>query len=154
MDGKAKVVSFQLSSTSLATGPEARQRRVMRTLERRVLSGRSMPELRDYFSLVVGQMSSLSSGGVEDGVALTTEEDLEQMALLFAQHDIDQDGVLSRTEYAELLQLIASRCGPPYSDDHIERLFLQFDLDANGVIDLNELLLMDIGRRPRGRLDA
>ena len=117
----------------------------MSTLERRVLNEHNH-ELREYFSKVVRQMSSLSVDGMEDGVALSTEEDLEQMALLFAHYDVDGDGFLSRAEFRELIRLIASKGGQPYSDDHIETLFLKYDLDTNELIDLNELLLVHVGK--------
>ena len=121
--------------------------RLMAALERRVLSERTV-ELRDYFMLVCRQMKSLSATGGEEALSATTEEDLEQLALLFAHYDMDSDGVLSRDEFTALLQLIAQKdAGAPYSREHIEKLFRDFDVDSNELIDFNELLLLHNGRR-------
>ena len=122
--------------------------RLISVLERRVLNERTS-ELRDYFALVCSQMHSLSISGAEEALSATIEEDLEQLALLFAHYDLDSDGVLSREEFAALMHLVAEKDsgGTPYSGEHIDRLFGDFDVDANQVIDFNELLLLHNGRR-------
>jgi hypothetical protein len=122
-------------------------RRLMKVLERRVFNERNL-DLRNYFSNVVWQMQSLTAGGAENGMTMSTEEDLEQMALLFMHYDVDSDGVLNRDEFRELMRLVASKSGQQsYTDDHIDKLFRQYDIDANEQIDLNELLLLHVGRR-------
>eukprot|EP00966_Prymnesium_polylepis_P321596 7377902-Prymnesium_polylepis.2 len=124
------------------------ERRVMRALERRVLNDRTA-ELRGYFEMVCRNMRSLGAMGGEEALSATTDEDLEQLALLFAHYDLDSDGLLSRDEFSALLALIAEKDGgAAYSGDHLDKLFLDFDVDGNQVIDFNELLLLHNGRRP------
>ena len=145
--GKGKL-SAKLSNQSPPLTIDDHRRRLISVLERRVLNDRTS-ELRDYFALVCSQMHSLSISGAEEALSATMEEDLEQLALLFAHYDLDSDGVLSREEFAALMQLIAEKDsgGALYGDEHVDRLFRDFDVDANHVIDFNELLLLHNGRR-------
>ena len=69
------------------------RRRLVRTLERNVLS-RQTPELRGYFELVADQMASPFLGnGEDDAVSTTSDDELEQVCLLFCHFDADGDGL-------------------------------------------------------------
>ena len=63
------------------------------------------------------------------------------------------DGLLSRDEFVALLGLVAAKAGHTYTHEHLASMFTEADLDCNGVLDLNELLLLlrgDAVRLPGG----
>lgn len=85
--------------------------------------------------------------GADDGISTSSDEDIEQTALLFCHYDQDGDGLLNASEFAAVAELVAGKTGQSFSSEHIERCFRKADIDANGVIDLNELLLYSQRRR-------
>jgi hypothetical protein len=122
------------------------RRRVLRALERRVLTP-DTPELRDYFERAIGAMSSLYDHSADvDGVSRASDADLEQTALLLCHHDVDGDGLLSPAEFAAIVDLTSSQTGEAFDADHVAIVFRNADVDESGAIDLNELLLL----RPTG----
>ena len=119
---------------------EVRQR-IFQTLERRVLSGHNK-ELRGYFEVVVENMASPFLGsGEDDALTTTSDEDLEQTCLLFCHFDADGDGLLCHEEFAALVDLTAAQTGQSFAAEYVDRVFRQCDVDGNGYVDLNELLL-------------
>ena len=125
------------------------RRRLVRTLERNVLS-RQTPELRGYFELVADQMASPFLGnGEDDAVSTTSDDELEQVCLLFCHFDADGDGLLNREEFAALTELVGAQTAQTFSAEYIDRTFLSCDIDGNGFIDLNELLLYTRAKRVR-----
>lgn len=114
---------------------------LIRALEPRVLQPpHERIELRNYFSTVALAAESAHSG--DDGFSSTTDDELEQAALLFAHFDMDSDGLLSREEFFGLLGLVAAKAGHTYSEEHLTAMFAEADINRDGVLDLNELLLL------------
>jgi hypothetical protein len=137
-----------LSSYGMGADPEALRARVLGALGQRVLRPREdKVELRAYYETVIRCMES--AGGADDGVSDSSDEDLEQTALLFCQYDADGDGLLNPDEFAQLIELISGQIGTPYSRAHIDTIFRKADLDGNGFIDFNELMLLDADRPRR-----
>ena len=63
-------------------------------------------------------------------------------------------GLLNREEFAAIIDLVAGQTGQSYTVEHVDKCFLQADVDGSGLIDLNELLLYRqhaAGRGPRRR---
>ena len=79
--------------------------------------------------------------GDNDAVSGSSDDDLEQTALLLCHYDADGDGVLSSAEFSALATLVAGQTGQSFAEEHVGRCFLQADVDGSGAIDLNELLL-------------
>ena len=132
--------SMQEDYGNLLTESEVRQR-ILRVLGRRVLHAHNR-ELAGYFEMMAAQCSSPFSGsGETDAISGTSDEDLEQTALLLCHHDADGDGLLSRKEFASLVELVASQTGQAFSAEHVERCFRVADVDDSGALDLNEVLL-------------
>ena len=69
-------------------------------------------------------------------------------ALLFAHFDADSDGLLSRDEFVALLGLVSAKAGTNYEHEHLIGMFADADIDRNGVLDLNELLVLLRGPKP------
>lgn len=131
----------QLASYGQGISPAEVRHRVLRALERRVLSG-NKEELRGYFEVVIAQIASPFAGaGEDDAISSSSDEDIEQTALVFCHYDLDGDGLLSLSEFMALAQLAEGETGQTFSDEHVERCFQKADVDANGVIDFNELML-------------
>ena len=80
--------------------------------------------------------------GQQDGFSSTTDDELEQAALLFAHFDMDSDGLLSRAEFFGLLGLVAAKAGHTYSEEHLTAMFAEADINRDGALDLNELLIL------------
>ena len=115
--------------------------RLFAALEHRVLHAHNK-ELRGYFERVLEQIASPFAGsGEDDAISSSSDDDLEQTALLFCHHDADGDGVLSHDEFAAIVDLVAGQTGQTYTPEHVDHCFLQADVDGSGAIDLNELLL-------------
>lgn len=140
-----------LSVPTQITRAEVRER-ITGALERRVL-GKHNPELRGYFDHVIEQMASPYLGsGEDDAISGSSDEDLEQTALLLCHHDADGDGLLSREEFGAIVDQVASQTSQSFSAEHVERCFLEADVDGSGAIDLNELCLYRakaVGLKPR-----
>ena len=115
--------------------------RVFGALDRRVL-GPHNAELRAYFERCFEQCASPFGGtGQDDAISSSSDDDIEQTALLFCHHDTDGDGVLSRDEFAAVVDMVAGTTGQRFTVEHVDRCFQQADVDGSGAIDLNELLL-------------
>lgn len=120
---------------------------LIRALEPRVLQPPdATAELRSYFCTVA--LAAESAHGGEDGFSGTSDEELEQAALLFAHFDADSDGLLSRDEFIALLGLVSAKAGTNYEHEHLVGMFADADIDRNGVLDLNELLVLLRGPKP------
>ena len=95
--------------------------RLLRVLNRRVLQPRtSTKELRQYFRDICKQLSDSS----EDGFCKVTDDELEQLALLFSRYDTDSSGVLTRPQFVSLLELLSQHAGStPLKADQHELIF-------------------------------
>ena len=132
----------QLAQYGTGTSPAQLCSHIISALEPHVLQPAAETlELRGYFETVAYKIESIASIE-DDGVSGTPAEVIEQTALLFCQHDADGDGLLSPEEFGRLIELISSQTGESYLPEHVERVFRQCDIDANGFIDFNELLLL------------
>ena len=106
----------------LITRDEVRAR-LLGVLEARVL-GRHNAELRGYFETLIAQLASPFAGvGEDDAISSASDEDLEQTALLFMHYDTDGDGLLTRDEFAALVDMVASSTAQNYTVEHIDRCF-------------------------------
>ena len=82
--------------------------RLLRVLNRRVFQPRSgTRELRQYFRDVCKHFSD----STEDGFGKVTDDELEQLALMFSHYDADSTGVLSRSQFSEIIELMSSHTG-------------------------------------------
>ena len=61
---------------------------------------------------------------------------------MLTHFDADSDGVLSRTEFASMMEMVAAKSGQQYTSAHVEDVFREADIDRNEGLDLNELLLL------------
>jgi hypothetical protein len=95
--------------------------RLLRVLNKRVLQPRtSTKELRQYFRDVCKKLSDSS----EDGFCKVSDDELEQLALIFSRYDSDCSGVLSRAQFTSLLELLSQRSGAtPLKPDQHELIF-------------------------------
>lgn len=55
---------------------------------------------------------------------------------------MDSDGLLSRAEFFGLLGLVAAKAGHAYSEEHLTAMFAEADINRDGALDLNELLIL------------
>lgn len=109
-------------------------------------------DLRTYFDVLVEQCASpLYGAGDDDAISRSSDEDLEQMALLFCKLDADGDGLLNREEFSSVVDLVAAQTGQQYTAVHVERCYNDADVDGSGLIDLNELLLYRERAAQQGR---
>ena len=98
-------------------------------------------ELREYFTMVMQRAASASI--FENAFPATTDEHLKQLALLFAHCDADSDGVLSASELRRLLEIVSEQSGVRmHAPENVENVMRVADMDGNGYLDLNEVLLM------------
>lgn len=121
--------------------------RIMSALERKVLQPPAATALlRGYFDKMIEAIETAYSAG-DDGVSAAPLDELEQTALLFAHYDADGDGLLSRDEFADLIELVSSQTGQPYSSEHVDKVFRMTKRNGSDSIDFNELLLLRSGDR-------
>ena len=98
-------------------------------------------ELREYFTMMMQRITSTSMS--ENAFPATSDEHLKQFALIFAHCDEDSDGVLSPSELELLLKLVSKHSGVcVHAPENIELVMREADVDGNGHLDLNEVLLM------------
>ena len=98
-------------------------------------------ELRSYFDTLIEQCASPFTGaGDDDAISSSSDEELEQMALLFCKFDRDGDGLLNSDEFAAVVELVVGQTGQQFTHEHVVRCFHDCDVDASGAVDFNELL--------------
>ena len=61
-------------------------------------------------------------------------------AAMFAQWDLDHDGVLNGAEFALVINSLAQLLGKSMDADTVQRLMTLLDRDGNGQVDFNEFL--------------
>ena len=128
-----------LACAAQITREEVRQR-IFSALEMHVL-GPHNKELRSYFDTLVEQCASPFTGaGDDDAISSSSDEELEQMALLFCKFDRDGDGLLNSDEFAAVVELVVGQTGQQFTHEHVVRCFHDCDVDASGAVDFNELL--------------
>ena len=59
---------------------------------------------------------------------------------MFAQWDLDHDGVLNGAEFALVINSLAQLLGKSMDADTVQRLMTLLDRDGNGQVDFNEFL--------------
>eukprot|EP00308_Calcidiscus_leptoporus_P001792 CAMPEP_0119356006 /NCGR_PEP_ID=MMETSP1334-20130426/4750_1 /TAXON_ID=127549 /ORGANISM="Calcidiscus leptoporus, Strain RCC1130" /LENGTH=287 /DNA_ID=CAMNT_0007369965 /DNA_START=36 /DNA_END=899 /DNA_ORIENTATION=- len=92
-----------------------------------------------YYELAISQVSSQA---VANGVQSCRKEHFEMAVALFSQYDVDRDGVIGRIDWQQVTAALADRAGRSLDEQTDGRLFTLADIDGNGVIDLNEFLLL------------
>ena len=113
--------SFDASRTTTFDAKAARDR-LLRVLEKRVLQQADANiELQAYFRGIVFERFAASA---EDGFSHLTDEDLENLALLFMHHDADSTGLLSRDQFFGVIRLLSASSGAgAFNDDRLDEIF-------------------------------
>ena len=96
--------------------------------------------LTAYFDVALSRVESNWAG--DDGFHGTNDATLEQTALLLMHFDADGDGALSPAEFAALIGMVSAKTGQTFVADDVDKMFRDADIDRNGYVDLNELLLL------------
>ena len=141
MPGSSTKLRDSLAAYGSVVTPEEIKARLFKALEINILGPHNI-ELYGYFETMAEQIASPYLGaGEDDAISTSSDDDLEQTALLFCHHDADGDGVLNHDEFSAVIDMVAARTGMAVSDEHIDKIFAEADVDGSGVIDFNELCL-------------
>jgi Ca2+-binding EF-hand superfamily protein len=96
----------------------------------------------EYLTLVASRAGSQREGR-DLMTVLGQLEDLEVEAALdaFRAADVSGTGTLERRDFARLLRQLAAQHGTdPLGDEECEAVFVRWDVDGSGELDINEIL--------------
>lgn len=91
----------------------------------------------DYNELLRARVQSQSAVNGFEGVSAA---EVHSGAAMFANWDLDHDGVLGGEEFAFVINSLAQHAGRSVDADTVQRLFTLMDCTGNGKVDFNEFL--------------
>jgi len=101
----------------------------------------------DYNELLRARVQSQSAVNGFEGVSAA---EVHSGAAMFANWDLDRDGVLGGEEFALVINSLAQHAGRSVDADTVQRLFTLMDCTGNGKVDFNEFLAIYKQRTPSG----